>query len=315
MQIYPGLCRKTDWTACTTGTLLAAAVPADFPQLSAATAAAPSLNAQRQPAAAATNARQPPLPRGGSNRLFTTALLRSSSKEALNMRGGTFCHAEMAVREARREAAFERAIVRIQAAYRGRRGRAHAGAVVRSRARLESARRRLRVPTYTSEVGLPLLVACLLWGCVVWGCASFEEGAFPLAAAVPLALLLFGVFGVNGPRRLVATLGIAVLCGGTLVAMLAVRVVGGPLTPGAVTVVSLAWRSLALSVAAFAARFQRTCNPPLAATCEMEHAMLEEVERVGQTGDMLLYSGSDIMGRGIRFFTLSSYSHCAIILR
>lgn len=30
MQIYPGLCRKTDWTACTTGTLLAAAVPADY---------------------------------------------------------------------------------------------------------------------------------------------------------------------------------------------------------------------------------------------------------------------------------------------
>jgi sucrose-6-phosphate hydrolase SacC (GH32 family) len=30
MQIYPGLCRKSDWPACTTGTLLAAAVPADY---------------------------------------------------------------------------------------------------------------------------------------------------------------------------------------------------------------------------------------------------------------------------------------------
>jgi hypothetical protein len=30
LQIYPGLCRKTDWPACSTGTLLAAAVPADY---------------------------------------------------------------------------------------------------------------------------------------------------------------------------------------------------------------------------------------------------------------------------------------------
>lgn len=30
MQIYPGLCRKADWANCTTGTLLAAAVPADY---------------------------------------------------------------------------------------------------------------------------------------------------------------------------------------------------------------------------------------------------------------------------------------------
>ena len=30
VQIYPGLCDKADWPACTTGTLLAQAIPADY---------------------------------------------------------------------------------------------------------------------------------------------------------------------------------------------------------------------------------------------------------------------------------------------